>query len=339
VQDWIEGRRLRAWELLEAGWRQIDIAKALGVTKGAVSQWVKRARAGGIEALGRHPAPGASSKLSAEQIAQLPQILSCGAEAYGFRGNVWTHRRIAWAIYEAFGVSYHENHIPRILDKIGWTRQKPKRRATQGNEAVIQEWKACSWQAIQARADGARQTIVFIDESGFRLLPGMVRTYAPRGQTPVLDVPLSYEHLSVIGAVTLDGEIFSWIYEHSIKGPDVVRFLKHLLVQLPGRILVVWDNLKAHMSQPVKDFLAQGGTKRLTLQALPAYAPELNPQEGVWRYLKYVELKNVICHNLSELRLEVRRAIERLRDKLEVIFGCIRQSGYLQPAMGAGANC
>ena len=65
-----------------------------------------------------------------------------------FRGNVWTHRRIAWAIYEAFGVSYHENHIPRILDKIGWTRQKPKRRATQRNEAVIQEWKACSWQAI-----------------------------------------------------------------------------------------------------------------------------------------------------------------------------------------------
>lgn len=331
MQDWLEGRRLRAWELLEAGWRQIEVAEALGVTKGAVSQWAKRALEGGIEALRRHPAPGAPSKLSCEQIEQLPELLSRGAEFYGFRGNVWTHARIARVIDERFGVRYHANHIPRLLDKIGWTRQKPKRRARQRNEVAIEEWKECSWQVIQSEAAASGQTIVFIDESGFRLLPSLVRTYAPRGQTPVLDVPLSHDHVSVIGAISLDGDIFSWIYEHSIKGPDVVRFLKHLLAQIPGRIVVVWDNLKAHMSQPVKEFLAQGATKRLTVRALPAYAPELNPQEGIWRYLKYVELKNVCCHNVAELRREVRQAIERLRDRLEVICGCIRQPGYLQP--------
>lgn len=329
MKDWVEGRRLRAWELLEAGWRQIEIAEALGVTKGAVSQWAKRGREGGIEALRRQPAPGAASKLRSEQLAQLPELLSRGAEAYGFLGNVWTHARIAAVINETFGVKYHENHIPRLLDKIGWTRQKPKRRATQRNEVAIQEWKGCGWQAIKKRAEAAKETVVFIDESGFRLLAALVRTYAPRGETPILDVPLTYDHLSVIGAITLDGNIFSWIYEHSVKGPDVVRFLKHLLAQVPGPMLVVWDNLKAHKSQLVKDFLAQGAAKRLTLQALPAYAPELNPQEGVWRYLKYVELKNVCCHTLVELRDEVRKAIERLRDRADVILGCVRQPGYI----------
>jgi transposase len=329
MKDWLEGRRVRAWQLLEAGWRQTDVAEALGVTRGAVSQWAKRAREGGPEALLRHPAPGAPSKMTSGQIAQLPEVLSRGAEAHGFRGNVWTNARIAWVINAVFGVKYHENHMPRILNKIGWTCQKPKRRATQRNEAAIEAWKTCSWLTIQECAAVDKKTIVFVDESGFRLLPALVRTYAPKGQTPILGVPLSYDHLSVIGGISLGGEIFSWIYEHSIKGPDVVRFLKHLLAQLPGKILVIWDNLKAHLSQPVKAFLAQGATKRLTLHALPPYAPELNPQEGIWRYLKYVELRNVCCHTLTALRSEVRKAIERLRDRIDVIFGCINQPGYI----------
>jgi transposase len=110
-----------------------------------------------------------------------------------------------------------------------------------------------------------------------------------------------------------------------------VRFLKHLMAQLPGRILLVWEGLPAHRSQVVKDFLAQGAAHRLQLLQLPAYAPELKPQEGIWHYLKDVELKNVCCGSLDELRLELRRAIERLRYKLDVILGCIRQPGYSQP--------
>ena len=113
--DWLECRRLRAWELIEAGWRQVEVAEVLGVTKGAVSQWVKRVREGGIAALRRHPTPGAQSKLSPEQVEQLLTFLARGAEAYGFRGNVWSHARIVSVIYKEFGVKYHENHIARIL--------------------------------------------------------------------------------------------------------------------------------------------------------------------------------------------------------------------------------
>ncbi len=329
--DWLEGRRLRAWELFQAGWRQVEIAKALGVTEGAVSQWMKRAREGGIEALYRQPAPGAPSKLTAAQLAELPNVLAQGAEAYGFRGSVWTHPRIAAVIQYVFGVKYHDNHISRLLKKIGWSRQKPRRRATQRNEAAIAQWRDEDWPRILEEALEAGQTIVFSDEAGFHLLPALVHTYAPRGQTPILEVKLTRDHLSVMGAITLNGSLFSWIQDHSVKGPDVVRFLKHLLAHIAGPILLIWDNLPAHRARPVKDFLASAAGKRLTLKALPSYAPDLNPQEGIWHCLKYVELKNVCCHHIPELRLEVRRAIERLRFRVGVILGCIRQPGYSAP--------
>lgn len=165
---------------------------------------------------------------------------------------------------------------------------------------------------------------MFSDEAGFRLLSGVVATYAPKGQTPTLEVPLSYDHLNVMGAISNAGDLVTWSQDHPVKGKDLVRFLQHVLAHIPGKILLVWDGLPAHRSQPVKAFLSTPAAKRLTLLQLPAYAPELNPQEGIWSYLKYVELANVCCHDLAELRLELRRAIQRLRYRLDVIFGCLR---------------
>jgi transposase len=96
--DWREERRKRAWKLKEQHWKQQDIAKALGVSEGAVSQWLKRGREGGLEALNAHPPKGVTPRLSAEQKAQIPALLVKGAEAYGFRGDVWTASRVAVVI-------------------------------------------------------------------------------------------------------------------------------------------------------------------------------------------------------------------------------------------------
>src|SRR5262245_10160174 len=128
--DWHEGRRWRAWELKQRGWKQKDIAAALGVTPGAVSQWLKRAREQGVEALRRHPPPGPMPKLTDEQRAQLPLLLARGAPAYGFGGDVWTTRRIAAVIAQEFGVRYHPAHVSRLVRDVGWTPQKPITRAT-----------------------------------------------------------------------------------------------------------------------------------------------------------------------------------------------------------------
>ncbi len=150
-EDWKEGRRRRAWELSEQGWKQKDIAVALGVSKGAVSQWLKRGRTQGVEALRRHPAPGPQPKLSAEQLAQLPAVLARGAEAFGYRGQVWTTKRVAQVIKRVFGVSYHPAHCSRILRAIKYSVQKPDQRATQRDEAAIQRWKEERWPALKKR--------------------------------------------------------------------------------------------------------------------------------------------------------------------------------------------
>ena len=94
---------------------------------------------------------------------------------------------------------------------------------------------------------------------------------------------------------------------------------------------MIWDGSPIHSGQAVKDFLASGAAHRLNLEQLPGYAPDLNPDEGVWKhlnYLTYVELKNICCQSLAELRSELRKAKERLRHKKHVILGCIRQPGF-----------
>jgi transposase len=150
-EDWLEGRRLRAWALHQAGWTGKAIAEALGVTEGAVSQWLKRAREGGEAALQRRIAPGPTPKLTAEQRARLPELLSCGAEAYGFLGEVWTTERVATVIEREFGVRYHPTHVGRLLRACGWSVQKPIRRATQRDEAAIQRWVKEEWPAIKKK--------------------------------------------------------------------------------------------------------------------------------------------------------------------------------------------
>ena len=116
-----------------------------------------------------------------------------------------------------------------------------------------------------------------MDESAFYPLPVVVRTWAPRSQTPILLAVLTRDHLSVIGGITPAGQLLLQIRARSLHGPDVVRFLQHLLRHIPGKLLVVWDGAPIHRTQVVKDFLAQGGAARIWLEQLPAYAPELNP--------------------------------------------------------------
>lgn len=148
VREW---RRLRAWDLHQAGWSGKAIAEALQASPAAVSTWLKRARAGGVEALKRHPPPGATPKLTAAQRAHLPAVLAKGAESYDFIGDVWTTKRVAVVIKRLFGVSYHPAHISRLVRQEGLSLQKPIVRATQRKDDVIRAWPAESWPALQAK--------------------------------------------------------------------------------------------------------------------------------------------------------------------------------------------
>ncbi len=157
----------------------------------------------------------------------------------------------------------------------------------------------------------------------------MVRTYAPVGETPLLHHVLSHDHLSVIGAVGLHEKLYFQVYEQAIRSVEVIRFLKHLLHHIPGKLLILWDGAPIHRSKAIKQFLSEGAAARIHLERFPGYAPELDPEEGIWGHLKRVEMRNLCCADLQQTRHEFRAACQRLRQKPHLIQSCLRHSGLV----------
>lgn len=327
TKNWKEKRRLHAIKLKRAGWKQKDIATALDVSPMAISQWIKKMEAEGISSLRARPHTGRPGELSDAQKQLIPDLLSHGAEAYGFRGDMWTCRRVKKVIEWEFGVLYHRSHVARLLKELRWTPQQPVERAAQRNEAEIHRWRTRTWYEIQKRAVLERRLLVFVDESGFYLLPALLRTYAPIGETPVLKVFHTRDHLSMMSAITPQGWLFTRTRYEALNGMDSVHFLTHVRSQTDRKLLVIWDGSPIHRNAEIRDFLANGATKHLHLERLPAYAPELNPDEGTWRYLKYVELANVCCSDLLDLHSQVCLAVSRLRRKPRIIQSFFAQAG------------
>jgi transposase len=123
-KDWREARRIRAWELKQKGWKQRDIAEALGVSDGAVSQWLKTARKNGRKALRSRHGGGPKKRLTDAQRDRLPKLLASGAQHFGFEDDHWTHSRVAALIRREFDVSYTPTHAGRILKEIEENQQK-----------------------------------------------------------------------------------------------------------------------------------------------------------------------------------------------------------------------
>jgi transposase len=325
--SWREWRRLRVVLLKQAGWRQRDIAGALGVSEVTVSRWLARAREGGIEALSDHPSPGRPPGLSAAQRAQIPELLWHGPEAYGFRGRVWTCARVAKVIEQEFGVAYHKGHVARLLKELHWTPQTPIRRAIRRDEAAIERWRREVWPELVAQAGKERRVLVFVDESGSYLLPGVVRAYAPEGQTPVLREKLTRDHLSVMGGMTPEGELYTLARQESLNGWHSIELLVHLGRVAGRRRLVIWDGSPVHRRSEVRRFVADTrGAVRVEL--LPGYAPDLNPwDEGGRNHLKHVEMKNLVCRDLEELHEQFHLAVGRVRHKPRLIRSFFAQAG------------
>jgi transposase len=150
ASNWREGRRLRAWELKEKGFSQKQIAEVLGVTEGAVSQWMRRGREGGAQALKRRVACGASSRLTDEQREELAELIAVyDAEDFGFTGKVWNCARVAKLILWQFEVSYHPAHVSRILKSLKISPQKPINRANQRDEEKIERFKNERWPQLK----------------------------------------------------------------------------------------------------------------------------------------------------------------------------------------------
>lgn len=178
-------------------------------------------------------------------------------------------------------------------------------------------------------AQDEQRTILWGDESSFSLLPHAVRTYAPKGHTPILRVKLTHDHLSAISALGMGGTLTFALQDHAYTSDDVIAVLKQVLMEVPGKLTVIWDGAPIHRSKAIKAFLAEGAAHRLHLEQLPGYAPDLNPDEGVWNWLKHVDLKNHCFATLPHLEAGLLGARDRLQNRHDVLTGCVQECGYL----------
>ncbi len=310
---------MRALGLHRQGRKRRDIAAALGASKGAVSPWLAAARCAGPEA----PASltdrrGVTPRLGPEQVRLIPDLLWHGAEAYGFRGDVWTCGRVAGVIREEFDVSYSKGQVSRLLKRPGWAPQVPITRAIRRDEEASARRRAESWPALKKRARRERRELVLVDESGFYLLPGVVKSDAPRARTPVLDEWQTRDHLSVMGGVTPRGKVDSLVRPRSLSGLHTTESLLHLGRSAGDRLLVIRDGSPIHRRAEVTELVAEA-RGAACVERLPAYAPDPNPVEWMWRPLKEVELRNLSCLALDQLHLEFHLTLGRLRQKPRLV--------------------
>jgi transposase len=183
--------------------------------------------------------------------------------------------------------------------------------------------------AHQKKAVRCRGTLVFIDETGIFLTPFVRKTWAPRGQTPILKHRARHrQHLSVIGAITISpvrkrlGWYLQWHVDRSIRQEQVIRFLRDLLRHVRGELFVICDRLNAHRGKRVRRFLER--QSRLHVEFLPPYAPELNPNEYAWAYLKCHALANYCPADIETLEQKVEQTSADLQAQQPLLRGFIK---------------
>ena len=328
--DWREWRRLRAWHLKATGWSQRDIAGALGVTETAVSRWMAIADESGPSALLRSPPPGRPRRLTGQDCDRLEELLAEGATAHGWPNNLWTARRVAEVIQKRFGVAFHHAHVSRILKtRLNWTCQRPEHQHRDRNDVAIQKWVEETFPSILTAASARGGHLVFVDEAGFLLDPLVRRTYAPCGKTPVHRIGNPHARISVIGAVTVRFSRKSIGLQYGMLGDNlnyqastVVQFVRVVRKKLPGPLTVLWGRIPIHECDEVAEYLSR--ETDVIAEQFPPHAPELNPADGIWRYIKYGRLANYTPADLSILRHKITDELNALGERAGLLRSFIR---------------
>jgi len=311
------------------GQPRATVAAVLGVHPKTEARWVRLARQPGGWAA--KPQPGPAPGLSDDQLRRLEGLLAQGAKAHGWPNELWTAARVARLIERQFGRRYHPEHVRKVLQRrLGWTSQKPRRKARERDDREVSRWLADEVPRIVREALRRRAYLVFLDESGFYLTPTVRRTLAPRGRTPVLAAWDRRDRLSAISGLTVSpvarrpGLYFD-LLPHPIHAADVVAFLAELHRRL-GPLTVVWDRNQIHSkSRVVQAWLA--GHPGVVAEDFPGYVPDLNPDEGVWGWAKYGRLANLAAEDTAELWGWVLDELVTVKHRSDLLRGFIRETG------------
>ena len=328
----LERRRRRVVDLVEQGESPTVVARILGVRPSSIHRWRRMARK--THGLAPKPNTGRPPRLSNYHLRKLERLLRSGAKKHGWPNQLWTADRVARLIRERFGISFHPEHVRKILkQRLNWTSQKPRRKARERDDKEVERWLGDELPRILREAFRRQAHVVFLDESGFQLTPSVRRTLAPRGQTPVVDCWDRRDRISAISCITLSpllgrpGLYFALLpVNQTVHGEEVVAFLKELRRELRGPFTVVWDRSKIHSkSKVVKAWLARH--PEVVVEDFPGYAPMLNPDEWVWSWTKYGRLSNLAAWDAEELWDHIVMALIDLKFQPGMLNAFIEEAG------------
>ena len=282
----LEEMRRLAVRAVQEGELMGDVADRLEVHYKTVSKWVCAFRAGGETAIASTKAPGPSPKLSASQVGRLVKIIvGKDPRQLHFGSALWTLPIIGQLIEVKFKVVLDHSSIWRLLKRMGLSPQKPARRAFQRDEEECRHWMQEAFPAIVREAQRKQAVLLFLDETGVHEEHGIGRTWGAKGKTPVLTVSGTRRRLCVISAISPRGRLWFRCYRGTLNAARYVEFLRGLLSDIKKSIVLVHDRHPAHLAAATRRFIGENRS-RLSVHELPRYAPDLNPDEHVWSYLK-----------------------------------------------------
>jgi len=309
----LEQMRLRAVNAVESGVHPEDVAASLGMARGTVYGWLSRYREGGRDALKARPVPGRPPKLTGAQMRTLyTMIVGADPRQYAFEFALWTRDTVRSLIRREFNVALSAVSVGRLLRTLGLSPQRPLWRAWQADPEAVQRWREEDFPAIrkQAKAEGA--TIYFADEAGIRSDYHAGTTWAPVGQTPVVKATGARHSLNMISAVTAQGLLRFATYTGSFTGARFIEFCRKLMADTEGPVYLVVDGHPTHRSKLVKEFVASTDGA-LKLFVLPAYSPQLNPDEWVWKNVKHDRVGRTSVTGPDEFKSKIIGALRRLQ--------------------------
>jgi len=320
----LEQLRIRAVRQVEQGAHPDEVAQALGMTRAAVYSWLAKYRQGGLEALKARPVPGRPPSLSGSQLARLyALVVSNDPRQLRFAFALWTRAMIRELIRREFGVALSEVSVGRLLRKLGLSPQRPLYRASQQNPEAVARWKAEEYPAIREQAAKVGATIYFADEAGVRSDDHAGTTWAPVGRTPVVVTTGDRFGVNLISAVTAKGKLRFAAYDGNLNGTVFLDFCRRLLHDATGPVFLILDGHPVHRSKAVKAFAASTNGQ-LRLFFLPGYAPELNPDEWVWKHVKHDRIGRAGVTGPKDLKAKALAALHRLQKLPEVVRSFFR---------------
>lgn len=298
----LEVYRLRAIELRKMGKSVKEIAFFFGLHPASVSRWFVKHKREGIEALKSRKATGPSPKLTSEEINKILNCLKKPATDYGFPTPLWSCKWVKQLIQKETHKKFTVVGVWKLLRRFGLTNKKPERRATEQNPKEAKRWIKEEWPKIEAHAKRWQAMLYFQDESGVALVPVLGKTWAIKGEIPVVKVTGKKGGFCITSAISTGGRMLFRIEKGKINAKTFIDFLKKIIRHHRQRkVIVVADRAPPHIANKVKDF-TETNKKTFALYYLPPYSSELNCDEHVWGYLKENKLKSHNAKSVDELK-------------------------------------